>query len=415
MTSFGPRRSPRMHPPGAQPDLARRAVAGGGVLTLVLVVLAYVTGFWGGTVPAADPPAATSAAASLGSELEPAKSGGGRSGSDSDSHSDEDSDSDRSGSDSGKSGKSGDSGGSGKSGKSGKSGSGKSGKKHGSASSSSTSSSPSSSPSSSGDGAGVLAGLGDAFSPGGGTSTSFGGGSSSRVLPPNFSVPTRRPAAGSLGPVGRGANPDSDPDSDSHSDPPGGDGGGYTRPARSSTTCTTMVSDRAALDRELRDIGPEDVVCVRGGSAAGGLSGRSAGLPDGFGSGITDADRTTSPSVARSSASGSRGTPSYVGPGRSSGNITLGPVNGSGDRAGRCTREVTDSAGFERALKDARDGDKVCIGVGDLGVRLEVGKGGASGLSIQIAGLGALSSKGLTVQTDAVQAEHNNIGRITTR
>jgi hypothetical protein len=114
--------------------------------------------------------------------------------------------------------------------------------------------------------------------------------------------------------------------------------------------------------------------------------------------------------VARSTGSGSRGTSSYVGPGQSSGNISLGS---GGD--GRCTQEVTDSAGFERALKGARDGDKVCIGVGDLGVRLEIGKGGASGLSIQIAGLGALSSKGIKVQTDDIQAEHNNIGRITTR
>jgi hypothetical protein len=43
---------------------------------------------------------------------------------------------------------------------------------------------------------------------------------------------------------------------------------------------------------------------------------------------------------------------------------------------------------------------------------LEVSKGGVSGLSIQIAGLGELASKGFSVQADNVQAEHNNIGRV---
>jgi hypothetical protein len=182
------------------------------------------------------------------------------------------------------------------------------------------------------------------------------------------------------------------------------------------------------MDRELQNAGPDDVVCLRAGSrastGAGGLTGGSRGvsgggsgrLPGGFAGSTSDAGRPsgTGPTVVRSSGPGSRSISSYVGPGQSSGNISLG--SGSGSRGdGNCTQEVTDSAGFERALRGARDGDKVCIGVGDLGVRLEIGKGGASGLSIQIAGLGALSSKGITVQTDDIQAEHNNIGHITTR
>lgn len=437
MNSFGPRRSWQNHPSGAQPDLARRAVIGGGVLTLVLVLGSFVTGFWGSGTPAVEPPAATSSAAALGTDLEPS----GKS-----KKSDSDSDDDKGGSKGSKGSKSD----KGKSDKSDKSdsdsdddsddskdskGSGRSGKKHGSSSSLSSS-----------DGAGVLAGLGDAFSPAGGSSLGSVGGSGSRVLPPNFSVPTRRTSAGlgglsgSSGAAGGGASSGSDPGFGSDSSastgtgratdvnrPSAGLGGGYARSASGSTTCTTVVGDRAGLDRALQNAGPDDVVCMRAGaraasgtgglvggsgglsSSAGGLSGGAGGLPAGFGGAATDAGRT-SPYVGRSD-SGSHTITSHVGPGQSTGNISLGSGSG-GD--GKCTQEVTDSAGFERALRGARDGDKVCIGVGDLGVRLEVGKGGASGLSIQIAGLGALSSRGLRIQTDDVQAEHNNIGRINT-
>jgi len=414
MNSFGPRRSWQNHPPSAQPDLARRAVIGGGALALVLVVLAIAAGFWGGGSSSSDPPLATSSAAALGSDLEPAKSGSDKS----DSGKSGKSDSGKSGkSDSGKSGKSdsgksdsgkskgksdsdsdGDSSGSSDTGDSGKSG-----KKHGSSSSSSSSSSDSG-------GSGVLAGLGDSFSP--------GEGSSSRVLPPNFSVPSRRsptglnrlPGTATSTDAGFGSSSDSKDRGDS-TQSTGSAGGGYARRAGGSTTCTTVVSDRAGLDRELQSAGPDEVVCIRGSSRA---SSGSGGLPGGFGRSVSDPGRT-SPYVTRTSGpSGSRTTSSYVGPGQSSGSISLGsgPGSGSGD-GGKCTQEVTDSAGFERALKGARDGDKVCVGVGDLGVRLEVSKGGISGLSIQIAGLGALSSEGFTVQADDVQAEHNNIGRVT--
>src|SRR5882757_7445964 len=107
MNSLGPRRSWQNHPPSVQPDLAKRAVIGGGVLTLVLVLLAFVTGFWGGGPPSAGPSLATSSAAALGTDLEPAKCSG-KCGSDSDSGKSDEPDSGKSDeSDSGKSGKSG--------------------------------------------------------------------------------------------------------------------------------------------------------------------------------------------------------------------------------------------------------------------------------------------------------------------